>query len=365
MRTHLTRRLIAASSAVVVTLGGAATFAATTATAAPSGSTGAGAGVSLLSRVDAAGQQAALAYWTPERLAQAVPVDRVVTGRGAGAPGTAAALGTPAPAAPSAPAAQPRSTSATTGDAPVLPRGPRATAGVVTGDAVSTARNWTGPALPTVGRLYFTQGAGQFECTASSVDSPRGNVIATAGHCVTEGGLDSKNLVFVPGLAGTSQPQGQFAVGQTFTTTQWRTGDQQSAAALNYDVGFALVSPRAGKSLKDTVGAYPIAFDSPLSRVTVLGYPGRSRTADGFTLQFCTGTEFTDNGAGGTSDVATLCDLGGGSSGGPWLRDVDPATGSGTLTSVVSFSYDDNASVLYGPRFGSVVRDVYTRAANA
>ncbi|WP_380169929.1 trypsin-like serine peptidase [Kineococcus sp. DHX-1] len=356
MRTHLTRRLIAASSAAVVTLGGAATFAATTASAAPGG------GVSLLSTVDASGQQAALDYWTAERLAQAAPLDRTVTNRGAGAPGAAAAVGVPQPPAA---APRPRSTSVAQGEAPSLPRGGRAASGVVTGDAVSTARNWVGGALPTVGRLYFTQGTGKYECTASSVDSPKGNVIVTAGHCVTENRLDSKNLIFVPGLAGASEPQGRFAVGQTFTTTQWRTSDQQSSAALSYDVGFALVTPRSGKSLKDTVGANRIAFDTPLARTTVLGYPGRSTTADGFTLQYCTGTQFTDNGPGATTDVATLCDLGGGSSGGPWVHDFDPATGTGTVTSVTSFSYDDNTSVLYGPRFGSVVRDVYTQAANA
>ncbi|MEZ0494242.1 serine protease [Kineococcus sp. TBRC 1896] len=361
MRTHLTRRLIAASSAAVVTLSGAATYAATTAAAAPGPG---GAGVSLLTTLDASDQRAALDFWTAERLAEATPVDRVVTGRGAGAPGAAAAIGVPPAPSPGA-GAQPRSTTSGTGDAPGLPRARRATSGVVTGGAVSTARAWTGDAVPTVGRLYFTQGAGKYECTASSVDSPRGDVIVTAGHCVTENGLDSQNLVFVPGLTGTSEPQGRFAVGRTFTTPQWRTGDQQSSAALSFDVGFAVVAPRDGKSLKDVVGANAIAFDAPLARTTVLGYPGRSRTADGFTLQYCTGAQFTDNGPGATSDVAVLCDLGGGSSGGPWLHDVDPATGTGTVTSVVSFSYDDNTSVLYGPRFGGVVRDVYAQAAGA
>ncbi|MEZ0163873.1 serine protease [Kineococcus sp. LSe6-4] len=361
MRTHLTRRLIAASSAAVVTLGGAATYAATSAAA----DTADRPGVSVLSTVDASDRQAALDFWTGERLAEATPVDRVV-GRGAGAPGAAAALGVPAPAPGQQ--AQPRSTTSatsTTGAAPALPRARRATSELVTGGAVARATAWTGAAVPTVGRLYFTQGAGKYECTASSVDSPKGNVIVTAGHCVTENGLDSQNVIFVPGLTGTGEPLGRFPVGQTFTTSQWRTGDQQSAAALSFDVGFAVVPPREGKSLKDTVGANAIAFDAPLARTTVLGYPGRSRTADGFTLQYCTGTEFTDNGPGATGDVATLCDLGGGSSGGPWLHDADPATGTGTVTSVVSFSYDDNPSVLYGPRFGAVVRDVYTRAASA
>ncbi|WP_432541245.1 trypsin-like serine peptidase [Kineococcus sp. SYSU DK002] len=365
MRQHLTRRLIAASSAAVVTFGGLA--AASSAAAVPAGESGAG--VSLLSSVDEAAQQEALDYWTAERIAEATPLDRTIAAGGAG--GDAGGAPAEAAASPATPVPSTRSTAATPQQPPTLTRSARTAAGTVTGDAVSRATDWTGGTQSRVGRLYFTQGAGKFECTASSVDSPKGNVVVTAGHCLTENGKPSTNVVFVPGLDGTEEPLGRFSIGKLFTTTQWRTQDQSSPAALNFDVGFAVASPRDGRSLKDTVGAYGIDFTDTLSRVTVLGYPGKalnpdgSVKVDGSTLQYCTGWQFTDSGPGSTTDRATLCDLAGGSSGGPWLRDLDPVTGAGTVTSVVSFSYDNNASVLYGPLLGEVAKAVYTEASTA
>ncbi|WP_432513659.1 trypsin-like serine peptidase [Kineococcus sp. SYSU DK001] len=364
MRQHLTRSLIAASSAAVVTFGGVA--AASSAAAAPVGESGAA--VSLLSAVDEATQQQALDYWTPERIAEATPLDRSIAATGDAGDASDAAGAVPAPADPSA---SPTRSTLATAQPPTLARSARTASGVVTGDAVSTATDWAGATQSRVGRLYFTQGAGKYECTASSVDSPKGNVVVTAGHCLTENGKASTNVVFVPGLDGTVEPLGRFSIGKMFTTTQWQTQDQSSAAALNFDIGFAVASPRDGRSLKDAVGAYGIDFTDTLSRVTVLGYPGKtlnpdgSVEVDGSTLQYCAGWEFTDSGPGSTTDRATLCDLAGGSSGGPWLRDFDPATGAGTVTSVVSFSYDNNSSVLYGPLLGEAAKAVYTEASTA
>ena len=231
--------------------------------------------------------------------------------------------------------------------------------------AVGTAWNGSADAVKRVGRLYFTQGRADYECSASSVQAPAGDVVVTAGHCLTENGVASTNVVFVPGLKGASKPYGTWSVTRTFTTTQWRDGNQNTAAALNYDVGFAVVADRGGKSLAADVGSFGIAFTPDLDPVTVFGYPGRGATADGTTLQFCAGDRFTDTTGGNdpTTDRATRCAMAGGSSGGPWLTGFDPATGAGTVTSVVSFSYDRAPDVLYGPLFGDVVQAVYREAA--
>ncbi|NAZ87509.1 trypsin-like serine peptidase, partial [Kineococcus indalonis] len=260
-------------------------------------------------------------------------------------------------------AAGPRTLAA--GDAPAVARRPRGAAGVVEGGAVSVAAPWTGgPAVtPKVGRLYFTQGGLPYECSASSVRAGNESVLITAGHCLTEQGRTSSNVIFVPGLAGPSEPFGRWSATRTFTTQQWRDGDQDTAAALNFDVGFVVVGEQAGTTLADRVGAFDLGFDAPLDRVTVFGYPAASRTGDGDTLQHCTGLRFPDD--GGTTDQGTLCDMGGGSSGGPWLSRFDPAAGTGVVTSVVSFSYGRAPDRLYGPRLGSAVRAVYERAAAA
>jgi V8-like Glu-specific endopeptidase len=350
-RGHLARGIVAASSAAVVTFG-----ALTSASAAPT--------ANLLSTVD---QQAALDYWTPERMAGAESVDRIVEQAAGAVTDTAAET---APATDAAPSSTARSPLAA-GDAPVIGRDTRSVSDIVTGDAVSQGTTWTGDTVSRVGRLYFKQGNGDYECTASSVDSPAGNVIVTAGHCITESGVTSTDLVFVPGLEGTSQPYGRFPVAVsamtgkalTWTTNEWATGDQTAASALNFDVGFAKVSDVGGKSLEQTVGSFGIEFSPDLGRVTVFGYPGRSTNSDGYTLQYCTGLQFTDVAVGdATTDRATLCNMAGGSSGGPWLRDFDRSTGGGTVTSVVSFSYNTAPEVLYGPLFGDVVKAVYDQA---
>ncbi|NAZ75510.1 hypothetical protein GTQ99_08760 [Kineococcus sp. T13] len=330
-------------------------------------------GVALLSSVDEAAQRAALEYWTPERMAAARPAGQSVDG-GPGAAGAAAAAGAdgstpapvPAPAPTGAPGTDGRSTLAV-GDAPRVGRDPRSTASVVDGGAVSRSTTWTagGPVTAKVGRLYFTQAGIPYECSASSVDSPNESVVITAGHCVSERGVGSANVVFVPGLNGTAEPFGRWSATRLFTTRQWLEGDQKTAAALNHDVGFAVVAKRGQSTLADAVGTFDLAFDSPLDRVTVFGYPGRGAGSDGSTLKYCAGWRFTDatSNPDATTDQATLCDMAGGSSGGPWLSGFDPATGAGTVTSVVSFSYNDAPEVLYGPRLGEVERAVYAEAS--
>ena len=357
------RRLVRASSAgalalassLVLTLGSAVGASAVEVTGTSDGT------ATLLSTVDGAAQQAAQDFWTPERMASAQPAGRVVE-QGAAAPASTAGADTT-----SGPSAATRSTLAA-GDAPRIGRDPRRTADVVTGAAVSVGTPWTGTpdAVKAVGRLFFTQGGGNFECSASSVRSAAGNVVVTAGHCLTENGVASTNVVFVPGLAGTSKPYGSFSATRLFTTAQWKDQDQTAAAALNYDVGFAVVgNSTTGRTLADTVGAFDIGFTPALDRVTVFGYPGRGAKSDGSTLQFCTGTRFTDvaSNSDATTDRATLCAMAGGSSGGPWLSGFDPAKGTGTVTSVVSFSYNNAPDVLYGPLFGDVVAAVYHEAA--
>ena len=350
---HRARGLATASlttlALAVVALGGAPTASAA----------GQGLGVSTLSAVDGAQQQAAVDFWTPERIAAAQPAgpgDVTATGL-AGPVEQAATTGAPAPAAPGV-------STLAAGDVPTLVRGARQAAGVVTGGAVSQSTSWTqaSPATAKVGRLYFSRAnpatgrAELFECSASSVQSANESVLVTAGHCLTQGGTPSQNVVFIPGLNGTAQPYGTWSAQTTFATAQWTTGDQQSAAALNYDVGFVVLARKGGQTLSDTVGSFGIGFDAPLDRVTVFGYPA----ASGNVLKYCTGYRFAD--PADTTDQGTMCTMSGGSSGGPWISALDAATGTGTVTSVVSFSYDEAPDVLYGPLFGGVVKAEYDKA---
>lgn len=363
---HRARGLATASlttlALAVVALGGAPTA---------SAAADRGLGVTTLSAVDGAQQQAAVDFWTPERIAAARPAtagDITATGvAGALTPaqtGSPAAPqtvpeGAPAPAAPG-----PGVSTLAAGDTPTVTRGTRQAAGVVTGAAVTQSTTWTqpSPATSKVGRLYFslpnvkTGRLELFECSASSVTSANESVLVTAGHCLTQNGRTSQNVVFIPGLNGQSQPHGTWSAQTTFATPQWTSGNQATAAALNYDVGFVVLARKGGQTLSDTVGSFGIGFGAPLDRVTVFGYPA----ASGNVLKYCTGYRFSD--PADTTDQGTMCTMSGGSSGGPWLSGLDAAAGTGTVTSVVSFSYDASPQVLYGPLFGDVVKAQYDRA---
>jgi hypothetical protein len=70
---------------------------------------------------------------------------------------------------------------------------------------------------PAVGALFTTSAGqlGQHFCTASVVDSPAGDLVITAAHCVTG---TSGTIEFVPGYDRGSQPYGAWTV---TSSDQW------------------------------------------------------------------------------------------------------------------------------------------------
>ncbi len=106
---------------------------------------------------------------------------------------------------------------------------------------------------------------------------------------------------------------------------------------------------------ESSLGAQP-------AQETVFGYPADA-PYNGQQLYYCSGT--VSPGPYQTADNGLTCAMTEGSSGGPWLAGFNPATGTGTITSVSSFKYSTDAQVLYGTPFGSVAQSLYTAAQNA
>lgn len=92
------------------------------------------------------------------------------------------------------------------------------------------------------------------------------------------------------------------------------------------------------------------------------GYPAAD-PYDGRELIYCSGTTFTDFIQ--SSDHGLRCDMTGGSSGGPWFREFDEATGTGVQASVNSFGYTFLPGYMFGPYFGSAAQALYEQAASA
>jgi V8-like Glu-specific endopeptidase len=206
---------------------------------------------------------------------------------------------------------------------------------------------------PAVGAL-FTLSGGQLNrhfCTASVVDSPHGDLVITAAHCVT--GKPPSQIAFVPGYHSGLAPFGVWLTSAVLSDSAWQT-----SADPDHDVAF-LVVHRAGSStqVQDLTGGEQLGVDWPTRAwVQVIGYP--NATQQPITCQNESkplGQHELEFDCGGYTD---------GTSGGPFLGRVNPSTGVGTVIGVIG-GYEeggDIASVSYSPWFGRAVQALYQTA---
>lgn len=232
----------------------------------------------------------------------------------------------------------------------------RAAAAPVAG---ATAAQWTGggAVARAAGKVFFTLDGTDYVCSGAAVASPGSDVAITAGHCVSDGnGNWATNWIFVPGYANGSSPYGRYTARQFFAPSQWTSG-----AAQDDDVAFVALNAPQGAATKHGAGGWGlrIAFGSQPAREATFGYPAEPPYS-GEQLYYCTGTTQPDP-YGSTTDTGVSCSMNEGSSGGPWLSGFNPATGTGTITSVNSFAYD-GSPVTFGPLLGSADRSLYQQA---
>lgn len=213
-----------------------------------------------------------------------------------------------------------------------------------------------GPVTRTTGKVFFTLHGTDYVCSASSVRSTNADTVVTAGHCVNEGpGEFASRWIFVPGYHDGQRPYGSWTARHLFAPSAWvDEGD------INRDVGFAAVNVTNGRHLANVVGAQAIGFNVARGQQAYsFGYPAVG-SYDGESLYYCRGTASQDD--NGTTDQGIPCDMTEGSSGGPWLSSFDPATGTGTITSVNSFGYDDMPDVMWGPYFDNTIKSIFDAA---
>lgn len=290
-------------------------------------------------------------FWTPERVAKAVPRDFVrdpETGRFTLQPNRAPSTKKPA-------------------------------ASTVLG------ATWTDDALveKTTGKVYFQMGAGYWVCSASVVDdtSTQTSVILTAGHCVYDNatGVFATNWMFVPDYA--SAPVALTAdksfcadtaygcwTAQALTVAQGFASQTtfNTTATLN-DFAFATVGD-GGHSpfsqLDATVGSQAIQYTDGTQGKTVdlFGYPAAGKYT-GANLVYSEGPLGLDP-YNGKQTYRVASSLTGGSSGGPWFAGFDKTTGRGTMMSVNSYGYSRQA-YMHGPRLNDTTRQLFAAAKDS
>lgn len=272
--------------------------------------------------IPAAEAAAAPGYWTAERMRSAIPADVLVADRVASTPAADVAKGAPV----------------TYGARPA------------DGDIEQFATNET--PVPNIGKVFFTLSGRNYVCSANSVTANNGSVVSTAGHCVHEGrGKYASRWVFVPAYSNGAAPYGQWAATSFAAPTQWTKGGD-----ISYDTAFVKVGTLDGRTLAQTVGATPIAFNQARGLAyEAFGYPAAA-PFDGQSLKSCAGTASPDP-YGQTQSQGIPCDMTGGSSGGPWFL------GTGAQNSLNSFGYNNISNVMFGPYYGSVAQSAYATAA--
>lgn len=254
---------------------------------------------------------------------------------------------------------------------------------------------------PTVGKVFFRNGDTEYWCSASSVHSKFGNVVATAGHCAydVKRGKPVEYWVFIPSYAGDGATPFGIYVGHTLhlNDTFAATGD------FDYDYAFVTVhhgyrwdidkdANGVGKKdakgqpvyksvdtgrLESQVGGQGFAWNRGYTVAAyAFGYPAGphpngSRPFTGLTMESCL-TRATkkiatpkwelDNGL-----LFKGCGFTAGASGGPWVIKYDRSRNIGYLNGVNSLTWDLNGDGRYdgvsSPYFNTVTYNAYSYAA--
>lgn len=293
----------------------------------------------------AGGVDPAIAYWTKERIAHAIPRDFTRTASGKFVP-----------------AARP----------------PGAGGG---GKAV-TGASWTGggEVLNQSGRVLFTLSGVDYICSASVVDDAGDasySVVVTAGHCVYDEVADvfATNWIYMPRFDldpdYDCQANGGCWVARALVIHHG-FADQESfnGTTVLYDWGFAVVAGggTAGQDLQldATWGSYGLdaGVTSGPNPGYAFGYPAGGKYAPGLDLVYCKGAIGQDP-YNANRNWKIGCDMTGGSSGGPWLYDTsNPGTTDGLVFSVNSYTYN-GVKAMHGPKFNANTTASYNAAKNA
>ncbi|MHA6758728.1 trypsin-like serine peptidase [Streptacidiphilus sp. PAMC 29251] len=200
-----------------------------------------------------------------------------------------------------------------------------------------------------VGALFAGSIAAGHHCTASVVDSPAGDVIVTAAHCLSNG---ASSHVFVPAYRDGTAPYGVWQISQVLEDSAWTSSQDP-----DHDVAFGVVEPLNGQTLQSVVGGYGLDTDGVTdTTVQITGYP----TATDEPIS-CTGSSQ----AFASRQLTVYCTgYASGTSGSGWVENYDPTDGSGTLVGVIG-GYQtggDTEDVSYAALFGDDVQSLYQQA---
>jgi hypothetical protein len=228
-----------------------------------------------------------------------------------------------------------------------------------------------------IGKLYFDINPGTgvtwSHCSGTAVNSENKSIVITAGHCAYNPDPDNNGLVsgngrwyqnfqFCPGYENNCK-LGIWTAKRVTTTNSWFYGVNGRYSWID-DVAAVQVNLNANsRRLVNVVGGHGISFNASTGAFrSAFGYPlTDSRwpeyTYSGQDLVYCQGRDTYY-----TSVMRIPCTMTGGSSGGPWLRDVN-SSWLGILNSVNSHKAW-GGPYMGGPYFGAAESRLFQQVRN-
>ena len=213
----------------------------------------------------------------------------------------------------------------------------------------------------TVGRVFYRQGGVNYVCSGASVVSRPNNVVFTAGHCLNDGdGVWSKDVVFVPGWrpGKNHAPYGVFPAKTLWAPDGWVTQHLYA-----YDIGaFSVKKNAKKKTLQKTVGALGFAYnEGRVQHWDAFGYPA-TKPFDGNKIVTCSAALAAqdDMGDDGPDANGIGCDMTQGSSGGPWVLKLRRGN---LLNGVTSYGYAEMPAARFSPYFDGAANNLRCAAA--
>lgn len=340
-----------------------------------------------------ANHQKNIEFWTHARVARAVPRDMVLD--------SPQALGTsvlPAHHAPGhcgGPPGAPRdcpgdtttTTTSTTTSTTTTTTTSTTTTTVPGGEepiVVVAGARWTqgGDIADASGKVLFAMGTSYYVCSASVVTdgATDRSVIVTAAHCVYDetSNAFATHWVFIPNYDAAPAPLstsndaycndthlGCWSADALFVHDGYASQSSFNSTATRYDFGFAMVREggHGTTHLDATVTPLSIEFSAVSTDNTVqgwaFGYPAAQKY-NGRELIHCANGVTSDPNNSNATYRLNLCDMTGGSSGGPWIRSKT-GTHNGTVFSVNSYGYR-GTKAMFGPKFNASTQLVFDAA---
>ena len=201
------------------------------------------------------------------------------------------------------------------------------------------------------GRLFFDVKGVPYSGSAYVADLKGAkNILFTAAHNLWDAGVVSNNFLFIPAMKDKNDTSGSLYGKYAGTKIAWCSKWDPAVDDPQYDFGTVTLAPRTtdGKNVGDVVTPFPVIWDatnqSGVEWLT-LGYPS-SRTDNPDKKMMQQNGAFVSQKNNIVSDVAQGGRLGGGASGGVWIRG-----GTGSANGVYTGGLKSTPEVAESPYF--------------